>query len=430
MKKNKFYILLSILTVVFLFSFSAVCNQCAAATEEEEPVEEEAEEEEPAEEEKEPVEEEETTEEENEEEETEEEKVAEEDMVDPTIVLEVYEGPTYSSADDVCYWRVKAIVEGVPTPTVEFNRDDSGGAWGSKKAQINLNDPSETFTLTATAKNSKGEATDSIELSWECEGEELNNDPVINIMYVIQNEAHFYINSEASLHAEASDPDGDSLTYLWEVTGGTLDDRNSQNTTWTMPLTPGNYTVTLTVSDGRGGEDTKSVDKDVIDLVYDFMEEAPNAEWGTDWGDIGFGGLLDHHYGVAQYEYNVTLEDGIIYSRVLLTHPEWVDDGRIQGRYTDVYIPVGARFKAKVGLKSGADLYTDGVKFYVEFYDGSHYYFPSPSGVHCEYNASLDILDYDLSSIAGRTGSFYLRVSADGTSARDWFVWVDPRISK
>ena len=157
MKKNKIYVLLSILTVIFLFSFSAICNQCAAATEEEKTdVEEEATSE------KEVTEEEETTEEG-----TEEEEVAEGDREAPAIELEIYEGPTLH--EGICYWRVQANVTGKPSPTVEFSKDDSDSAWGSKKAQVNLYDPSDTYTLTATAKNSEGEATDSIELSWGCD---------------------------------------------------------------------------------------------------------------------------------------------------------------------------------------------------------------------------------------------------------------------
>ena len=41
----------------------------------------------------------------------------------------------------------------------------------SKKAQVNLHDPDETYTLTATATNSEGTDTDSITLSWGCEEE-------------------------------------------------------------------------------------------------------------------------------------------------------------------------------------------------------------------------------------------------------------------
>ncbi|GAJ02449.1 unnamed protein product, partial [marine sediment metagenome] len=224
----------------------------------------------------------------------------------PTITLEVYEGPIYSAADDVCYWRVKANVIGKPNPTVEFNKDDSGGAWGSKKVQINLSDPSETFTLTATATNTEGSATDSIVLEWGCE--EVNNDPVIDTMHTTLHEERFYIDSECSLESHASDPDGDSLTYLWEVTGGILDNPNSQNTTWTMPSTPGDYTVTLTVSDGRGGEAIESVDRYVTNLVYDFMGGAPGASWRTSDGDISFGGALTDSRGFATYRNNITLE--------------------------------------------------------------------------------------------------------------------------
>ena len=82
----------------------------------------------------------------------------------PTISLAIYEGPTLDGS--ICYYRVEATVTG--GPTVSFSKDDSGGAWGSKKVQINLNNPSDTYTLTATATNSEGSATDSIALNWGC----------------------------------------------------------------------------------------------------------------------------------------------------------------------------------------------------------------------------------------------------------------------
>lgn len=85
----------------------------------------------------------------------------------PTISLEVYEGPF--PVESICVYRVRAIVTGSPNPTVTFSKDDSGGSWGTKKAQVNLNDPGDTYTLTATATNSEGSATDSIALSWGCE---------------------------------------------------------------------------------------------------------------------------------------------------------------------------------------------------------------------------------------------------------------------
>ena len=96
------------------------------------------------------------------------EETAEESLASPSISLEVYEGPIYSKADDVCFYRIKAETTGDPEPDIVWNKDDSGGAWGKKKVQINLSQ-GESYTLSATATNSYGSATDSINLTWGCE---------------------------------------------------------------------------------------------------------------------------------------------------------------------------------------------------------------------------------------------------------------------
>lgn len=185
MRKNLLYMVLAIVTSFLLFTTGALCNQCSAGESllsvEEEPSEEYPPEEEPAEEEppgeeppeEEPPEEEppeeEPLEEEPAEEEPTEEGPVEEELIEPTIELEIYEGPLYSEADMVCYYRIEAKITGNPTPIVEFSKDDSSGAWGSRKCQINIEEPSETYTLTATATNSEGTASDSLAISWGCE---------------------------------------------------------------------------------------------------------------------------------------------------------------------------------------------------------------------------------------------------------------------
>ncbi len=176
--KTKLYIVVCIVMIISLLSISAVCNQCAkeSSTTEKETTSEEAvtvleeekvstttssTEETPS-----------STTEESPEATTIETTAAEstsEDLQAPTINLEIYEGPTYSADDGVCYYRIEAIVTGNPVPDVDFSKDDSGGAWGNKKCQVNLNDSSETYTLIAKATNSKGYATDSILLTWGCE---------------------------------------------------------------------------------------------------------------------------------------------------------------------------------------------------------------------------------------------------------------------
>ena len=100
--------------------------------------------------------------------------------IKPSVKLIIYEGPEYSKDDDICYYRIEAIVEGYPEPTIEFSRDDSGGAFGNNIAQINLYSSTELYTLTVRVENQSGFAEDSIELTWGCEEVEIeaayNND--------------------------------------------------------------------------------------------------------------------------------------------------------------------------------------------------------------------------------------------------------------
>ena len=71
------------------------------------------------------------------------------------------------------------------------------------------------------------------------------------------------------LSVEASDADGDTLTYQWRVTGGTVDNRNASSTVWTMPSSRGIHFAYVTVSDGRGGyvEQQYAVNADRLDLL-------------------------------------------------------------------------------------------------------------------------------------------------------------------
>ena len=175
MKKNKLSIIFAVLTCISIFSVAAVADQCGCRaipleekinieeteeeiSEEEALVEEGDESPEKAEEKAEEV-----TEEEEETSEQEEQAEA------PTIELEIYGGPVYSQSDNICFYRIKANVTGTPTPDLEFSKDDSNGAWGELKTQINLNDPASNYTLTATATNSEGTATSTITLKWECD---------------------------------------------------------------------------------------------------------------------------------------------------------------------------------------------------------------------------------------------------------------------
>lgn len=73
---------------------------------------------------------------------------------------------------------------------------------------------------------------------------------------------------QTTLSVAASDADGDTLSYQWRVTGGTIDNRNSSQTVWTLPGGPGLHFAYVTVSDGKGGyvEQQYAVSSDALDI--------------------------------------------------------------------------------------------------------------------------------------------------------------------
>ncbi|HAJ94915.1 MAG TPA: hypothetical protein DCP02_01660 [Actinobacteria bacterium] len=252
MRKNRFYVILAVLTIIFLFSFSALCNQCSAPDEEKIDVGDQEKTDEASDSDKDDAQDsddgsdKDDSESQDDEDADADDENEDADVEAPTINLVIYEGPIYSTAGDgVCYYRIRADVTGKPNPDVVFSKDDSDDSWGSKKVQININDPSDSYTLTATATNSEDSDSDSITLTWGC-----NRPPVISEITLMGN--HF-TGVEYDFSAAATDPDGDTLSYSWSVEGGSLNSSTGNPIKWTMPGTVGNYHITVEVDDGNGG---------------------------------------------------------------------------------------------------------------------------------------------------------------------------------
>jgi peptidoglycan-associated lipoprotein len=85
-----------------------------------------------------------------------------------------------------------------------------------------------------------------------------------------------------NLSAPATDPDGDTITYTWSAPAGTFSNQNGMNTTWTAPNQEGNYPLTVTANDGRGGTATNTITVPVMrrqaitfeDVHFDFDRSA------------------------------------------------------------------------------------------------------------------------------------------------------------
>lgn len=80
-----------------------------------------------------------------------------------------------------------------------------------------------------------------------------NQPPVISNLTA--SEERVIPSDSSQVECVASDPDGDKLSYTWSATEGDISGEGSI-VTWTAPPTPGAYTITVEVTDGRSGEAT------------------------------------------------------------------------------------------------------------------------------------------------------------------------------
>jgi hypothetical protein len=137
---------------------------------------------------------------------------------------------------------------------------------------------------------------------------------------------------------DATDSDGNSLSYNWSATGGTINGEGA-TVTWIAPDSSGSYSVEATVSDGHGGEATGVVSitvrtnhaPTITSLVADANWVTPSGsisltctasdadhdqlsyEWTTDGGDIlGSGPAVNWTAPEVIGVYNITVavEDG------------------------------------------------------------------------------------------------------------------------
>lgn len=86
--------------------------------------------------------------------------------------------------------------------------------------------------------------------------DEQNHSPVISSL--VANPDTIKIGATAALTCNATDSDGDNLTFVWNAQSGTINGSGS-NANWVAPNAVGTYYVSCKVADGNGGEDDDSV---------------------------------------------------------------------------------------------------------------------------------------------------------------------------
>ncbi len=100
--------------------------------------------------------------------------------------------------------------------------------------------------------------------------EDLSNEPVNNLPMVrrLTVPDEFVPGETIELQIMAHDPDGDTLSYEWHVSAGTLDSTTGSTVKWTAPADTLSVTITVRVNDGPDSGITRS-------RTVTYLEERP-----------------------------------------------------------------------------------------------------------------------------------------------------------
>jgi len=212
------------------------------------------------------------------------------------------------------------------------------------------------------------------------------------------------------------------------------------------PQTPGKYRQNFKLADetgdqfGMGSDGTKPFWAqirvgDQSGIVYDFLAEAPQAEWKSGAGDtlntdVTFGGADDRPEGAAKFKEGVQLENGSISGKLLLTRPKQVTDGVIAGFFPEYQVEDGDRLIARIGFLADAngECVVGRVVFQIAYKEGDTIYSLGEWRKNCD--ATLMPVNLNLGGLKGKQVQFIFLVKSDGPSEDDWAIWNSPRIER
>ncbi len=194
-------------------------------------------------------------------------------------------------------------------------------------------------------------------------------------------------------------------------------------------VTPGGATATPTATTSGPTVTPSATATPLANTAYDFASNACAASWhsGASSSALPCPGTDGDAKGFVLKVSNPVLETGATDPRPgLLTFPQNIQDGYIQGIYPAFNVQNGDRFQSTINCAQGAT--TCYVVFRLDYQTGSDpiktYWGPFLE----RYEGQFFNVDVDLSALAGKDVKFILTVLAAGSPTGDRALWVGPRI--
>lgn len=166
---------------------------------------------------------------------------------------------------------------------------------------------------------------------------------------------------------------------------------------------------------------------------YDFVARASSAEWTSGVGNdlntrLTFGGADDDPNGAAKHKQDVEMETGAQSGKLLFTVPKQVEDGVIQGFFSEYTVHRGDEFKARLGFLANPEggCGTGEVTFQLKYREGDQVQLLGEWDKEC--TTRLLPVSVSLARLEGRTVQFIFVVLAGDSPQDDWAIWNSPRI--
>jgi uncharacterized repeat protein (TIGR01451 family) len=160
--------------------------------------------------------------------------------------------------------------------------------------------------------------------------------------------------------------------------------------------------------------------------AYSFTANAGSAAWTSGAGALPFPGIDGDSRGFVLPLGSHQMEDGTYSPEGLLTFPQYVTDGYIQGIYPAFAVQNGDHFESYVGCQyhGPSNCY---IIFRLAYQIGGGPVTTLQTAAE-RLDGLVYRLDVDLSALAGQNVNFILRVEAFGSPSGDRAVWSQPRI--
>ena len=167
-------------------------------------------------------------------------------------------------------------------------------------------------------------------------------------------------------------------------------------------------------------------------IFYDFVDNYASANWlcGVDTTTSACGASGDKVTGFVDKLTSPKIENNTtVFEPGIWTRPKGVTDGYITGTYPVIKLQSGDRFQAKIGCQYGTTPSGCLVGFRLDYYlEGDSSNVKNLGQWDEKYDTQYTTVNVDLTSLAGKSVVFILKVKSLGTPTDDDAIWSGARI--